>query len=427
MAGLPYAAQEYGAAAYSDALNILYPSYSSLNSDSAWQDNFNLHEQELNEFLSILVGADDLNLGRDLLSDHPLSDGWAGALFSMQPMPALPSAPLLSHSPSTLAPESSICDLRRQSILQPSGAQPPSPASPTPMVLQESAICNLQAQVFQRQASLTLFVPPLPPPSKVLHMQCLPCPHKVAQDDLNALHHAEFAFHVDPIVVEGPGLDGDKFMAQPASDIHMQPLACSVESCSIQNALLPHVAQGHEVTESPTAVMEFSSGSASSLSNTDSEQHKHLDSAPVSPSPSVNNGAHPESFQNVDLSTMKTQFYKLNDKHAWIRKHKVGVIKNKMKYSRTSSPAPRPSMDDNANEESTALIRVKTSKLNLDDGYVWRKYGEKVIKNQKYTRNYLRCDEHKRTQCPVRKQTQRSSEDEDYVEFLYVGRHNHLS
>ncbi|KAI5057562.1 hypothetical protein GOP47_0027577 [Adiantum capillus-veneris] len=449
MAGPPYATQEYDAAAYSDARIILNPSYSSLNSD--WQDiSYNLPDREFNEFCSNLAGADDLNLGRDFLSDRLLSHGSAGAPSSMHPKP-LPSTPLPSHFPSVLVPESSICDSRLQPILQPACALALSPSSSTPMVLQESATCNLQPQIYQRQVSLTVFEPPLPAPSKVEHMQCLPYPHNVSKDGVNgAPHHAEFEFHLNPIIVEGAGrLWGDTFKV-PASGIHMQPLARAMESINIEDAHLHLVAQGHKLTESPqygsqylapapnsclgyngafsdSAIMEFSSPSASSLSYRDSEQNRHL-SAPVSPSPSVNEGAPPESFQNV---------FKLIDKDA-CRKHRVRAIKKKIKYSRTSPSAPRPSMDDNANrayahleesnftsEESTVLIRVKTLKLDLDDGYVWRKYGEKMIKNQKYTRNYFRCDKNNRMQCPVRKQTQRS-QDEECVEFFYLGRHNHL-
>ncbi|KAI5062934.1 hypothetical protein GOP47_0021481 [Adiantum capillus-veneris] len=433
-----YATHEYGAAAYSDAFN---PSYSSLNYDYDWQDiNYNLHDREFNEFLSDLIGADDLNLGRDLLSDNLQSDESAGTPApSMHPMPS-PSTPLPSHNlPSTLAPESIICDLRPQPILQPACTLALSPSSSTPMVLQESAIWNLQPQVFQRQASLTLFAPSRPPPSKVEHIQCLPYPHNVSKDSINgAPHHAEFAFHLDAIFVEGAGrLWGDTFKA-PASDTHMQPLARAVESINIEDAHLHLVAQGHNLTESSqygsqylapapnsclgynrafsdSAIMEFSNASASSLSYKDSEQNKHL-SAPVSPSPSVNKGAPPESFQNV---------YKLNDKDAW-RKHRVRVIKKKMKYSRAC--------------DGVSAIVYLIGQVPLLRGLPWMtmpikpililrkvtlRYGEKVIKNQKYTRNYYKCDKNKRTQCPVRKQTQRSG-DEECVEFLYLGRHNHL-
>ncbi|BBG97943.1 WRKY DNA-binding protein 43, partial [Prunus dulcis] len=42
----------------------------------------------------------------------------------------------------------------------------------------------------------------------------------------------------------------------------------------------------------------------------------------------------------------------------------------------------------------------------LDDGYRWRKYGQKAVKNSLYPRSYYRCTHHT---CSVKKQVQRLS------------------
>ncbi|KAL4324987.1 hypothetical protein GQ457_11G029010 [Hibiscus cannabinus] len=58
----------------------------------------------------------------------------------------------------------------------------------------------------------------------------------------------------------------------------------------------------------------------------------------------------------------------------------------------------------------------------LDDGYRWRKYGQKTVKNSKFPRSYYRCT-HK--ECNVKKQVQRSSKDVEIVVTTYEGMHTH--
>ncbi|KAI3411225.1 WRKY domain-containing protein [Psidium guajava] len=60
----------------------------------------------------------------------------------------------------------------------------------------------------------------------------------------------------------------------------------------------------------------------------------------------------------------------------------------------------------------------------LDDGYRWRKYGQKVVKNCTHPRSYYRCAH---TTCNVKKQVQRLSEDTGIVVTTYEGVHNHPS
>ncbi|XP_054783364.1 probable WRKY transcription factor 56 [Prosopis cineraria] len=58
----------------------------------------------------------------------------------------------------------------------------------------------------------------------------------------------------------------------------------------------------------------------------------------------------------------------------------------------------------------------------LDDGYRWRKYGQKAVKNSIYPRSYYRCTHHT---CNVKKQVQRLSKDTGIVVTTYEGIHNH--
>ncbi|KAK1432433.1 hypothetical protein QVD17_09329 [Tagetes erecta] len=58
----------------------------------------------------------------------------------------------------------------------------------------------------------------------------------------------------------------------------------------------------------------------------------------------------------------------------------------------------------------------------LDDGYRWRKYGQKVVKNTQHPRSYYRCTQ---DTCRVKKRVERLAEDPRMVITTYEGRHAH--
>ncbi|AET04607.2 putative transcription factor WRKY family [Medicago truncatula] len=58
----------------------------------------------------------------------------------------------------------------------------------------------------------------------------------------------------------------------------------------------------------------------------------------------------------------------------------------------------------------------------LDDGYKWRKYGQKVVKNTQHPRSYYRCTQEN---CRVKKRVERLAEDPRMVITTYEGRHVH--
>ena len=60
----------------------------------------------------------------------------------------------------------------------------------------------------------------------------------------------------------------------------------------------------------------------------------------------------------------------------------------------------------------------------LEDGYRWRKYGPKAVKNSSYPRSYYRCTA---ARCGVKKRVERSHQDPSTVITTYEGQHTHPS
>ncbi|MBA0570218.1 hypothetical protein Golob_003898 [Gossypium lobatum] len=60
----------------------------------------------------------------------------------------------------------------------------------------------------------------------------------------------------------------------------------------------------------------------------------------------------------------------------------------------------------------------------MDDGYKWRKYGKKPVKNSPNPRNYYKCSS---GGCNVKKRIERDRDDHSYVITTYEGSHNHYS
>ncbi|XP_019190147.1 PREDICTED: probable WRKY transcription factor 28 [Ipomoea nil] len=65
---------------------------------------------------------------------------------------------------------------------------------------------------------------------------------------------------------------------------------------------------------------------------------------------------------------------------------------------------------------------TKSEVDHLEDGYRWRKYGQKAVKNSPYPRSYYRCTSQK---CPVKKRVERSYQDPSVVVTTYEGQHDH--
>ncbi|KZV36207.1 putative WRKY transcription factor 20-like [Dorcoceras hygrometricum] len=75
---------------------------------------------------------------------------------------------------------------------------------------------------------------------------------------------------------------------------------------------------------------------------------------------------------------------------------------------------------DEGDEDDPVLKRSEVDIL--DDGYRWRKYGQKVVRGNPNPRSYYKCTN---AGCPVRKHVERASHDPKAVITTYEGKHNH--
>lgn len=111
---------------------------------------------------------------------------------------------------------------------------------------------------------------------------------------------------------------------------------------------------------------------------------------------------------NVNISGSNTQINNVNNSQSSEIDHQV--LKSGKKKGDKKIRKPR------------YAFQTRSQVDILDDGYRWRKYGQKAVKNNKFPRSYYRCTHQG---CNVKKQVQRLTKDEGIVVTTYEGMHSH--
>nr|XP_011459611.1 PREDICTED: probable WRKY transcription factor 40 isoform X1 [Fragaria vesca subsp. vesca] len=110
----------------------------------------------------------------------------------------------------------------------------------------------------------------------------------------------------------------------------------------------------------------------------------------------------------------------------------IGFSTNTISTAETSSSdeesykRPKEMMSDMNLKISRAYVRcdVSDTRLIVKDGFQWRKYGQKVTRDNPSPRAYYKCSF--APSCPVKKKVQKSAENPCFLVATYEGEHNHI-
>ncbi|XP_022714740.1 LOW QUALITY PROTEIN: probable WRKY transcription factor 40 [Durio zibethinus] len=103
-----------------------------------------------------------------------------------------------------------------------------------------------------------------------------------------------------------------------------------------------------------------------------------------------------------------------------------GIIGNSESSSTEEESCKKPREEMIKAKISRVSVRTEASDTSLvvKDGYQWRKYGQKVTRDNPSPRAYFKCSF--APSCPVKKKVQRSVDDQSVLVATYEGEHNHL-
>ncbi|KAJ6724053.1 WRKY TRANSCRIPTION FACTOR PROTEIN 1-RELATED [Salix viminalis] len=156
---------------------------------------------------------------------------------------------------------------------------------------------------------------------------------------------------------------------------------------------------------------------------------------PQQPFPSIDVSVHSgNAFQLHGVEPAKAQFESRNTLHFRAESSKLTTDKDSGGITvadkrifdtvggRPEHSSPLDEQQDEEGDQRASGESMAAGGTPSEDGYNWRKYGQKQVKGSEYPRSYYKCTH---PNCPVKKKVERSHEGH-ITEIIYKGVHNHL-
>ncbi|XP_038900852.1 probable WRKY transcription factor 13 [Benincasa hispida] len=180
---------------------------------------------------------------------------------------------------------------------------------------------------------------------------------------------------------------------------------------------LPSIPQTHSPSP-PFDPPNFSTSNTNNNNNSNNLSQTLISSSLLPLKPSISYDFAPQHLLSLQTSTPNLWPWGeigerlMNGKRSNNENHQLGVSKMKMKKMKGRRKVREPRFS----------FKTMSDVDVLDDGYKWRKYGQKVVKNTQHPRSYYRCTQ---DHCRVKKRVERLAEDPRMVITTYEGRHVH--
>ncbi|KAK4802896.1 hypothetical protein SAY86_001099 [Trapa natans] len=218
----------------------------------------------------------------------------------------------------------------------------------------------------------------------------------------------------------GKGIELPKFKSIPPPSLPLSPLPISPSAfLSLSEMLDSPVLFNSNSVLSPTTGA-FSSEGFNNWTNYSSSFHKG-GAADHSSDFSFQLHSEPAAIRPSSISHSSSTL--IAEEDPWMRRETENFFEPSLVSNISSQLAevkPELALDQNfsGNAQQAYYARDKKS----DDGYKWRKYGQKQVKGSENPRSYYKCTF---PNCPTKKKVERSLEDGQITEIVYKGSHNH--
>ncbi|KAI4306967.1 hypothetical protein L6164_030202 [Bauhinia variegata] len=154
--------------------------------------------------------------------------------------------------------------------------------------------------------------------------------------------------------------------------------------------------------------------------------------APIGSATPLDMRSYLESKTGMEIQKLRSQLQigEMGGKDAEGSERSKGTEGDQVQPAEASSSRLRRSRKDEDEKKTLVLPANQFGNTDVppEDGFTWRKYGQKEILGSMYPRSYYRCTHQKLYACPAKKQVQRVDDKPNFFAVTYRGSHTcHMS